>query len=39
MSRLGAAAAQMHELYLSYVEGGFTEEQALRIIIGILSTN
>ncbi|MER6980150.1 hypothetical protein [Streptomyces carpinensis] len=34
---LTAGAAQAHELYSSYVEAGFTEDQALRITIGILT--
>jgi hypothetical protein len=34
---LAAGAAQCHELFVSYVEAGFTEAQALQIVIGILT--
>lgn len=34
---LAAGAAQLHELYVSYLNAGFTEHQALRLIIGILT--
>lgn len=36
MTTLNEAAAAAHELYLSYVEAGFTEEQALTIVVGLL---
>lgn len=32
LTELAAAAAQLHELYAAYVDAGFTEEYALRII-------
>jgi hypothetical protein len=34
---LAAGAAQVHELYVSYVDAGFTPDQALRLVIGILT--
>lgn len=34
---LAAGAAQVHELFLSYVGAGFAEEQSLRIVISILT--
>lgn len=34
---LAEGAAQLHELYLSYVAAGFTEEQALRLVMAFLS--
>ena len=34
---LGEAAAQLHELFRSYVEAGFTEDQALKLIIAIVT--
>lgn len=34
---LAAGAAQLHEAYRSYVDAGFTETQALQIVIGILT--
>lgn len=30
------ASAQLHELYLSFKEAGFTEEEALRLIASVL---
>jgi hypothetical protein len=30
---MAEAAITMHELYLEYVKAGFTEEQALRLIL------
>lgn len=33
---LAAGAAQLHELFQAYLGAGFTEDQALRILIGIL---
>lgn len=38
ITALAAAAAQLHELYKSYVAAGFTEEQALRLVIAALQT-
>jgi hypothetical protein len=37
LTDLAAAAAQLHELFVSYVEAGFTEDQALRLIIGVIT--
>lgn len=36
LTALGAAAQQLHEVFLSYVEAGFTESQALYLIAQIL---
>jgi hypothetical protein len=32
MTALGEGAAQMHEMFLAYVESGFTEQQALYLV-------
>lgn len=32
ISELLSMTAQLHELYLSYIQGGFTESQALYLI-------
>ncbi len=32
LSAIGVGAAQLHELYLGFVEGGFTPAQALHIL-------
>lgn len=37
LTELAAAAAQLHELFVSYVNAGFTENQALRIVIGVIT--
>lgn len=37
LTELAAAAAQVHELYTSYLGAGFTEEQALRLVIAIMT--
>ena len=37
MSELGAAAAQVHELFTSYVDAGFTRAEALQIVIAIIT--
>lgn len=34
---LAAGAAQVHELYLAYVNAGFTEMQALHLVVAILT--
>lgn len=34
---LAAGAAQLHELYESYVLAGFTEPQAMQMVIAILT--
>lgn len=36
VTALAAAATQLHELYESYVAAGFTEEQALRLVVAAL---
>ncbi|MER6738224.1 hypothetical protein [Streptomyces puniciscabiei] len=33
LTELAAAAAQQHELYSSYVQAGFTEAQAMQLLI------
>lgn len=33
---LTQAAGQMHELFMAYVEAGFTREEALQLLIGML---
>jgi hypothetical protein len=37
ITQLAAAAAQVHELYLSYIEAGFTEAQAFDLVKTILT--
>jgi hypothetical protein len=37
LTELAKAAAQLHELFRAYVEAGFTEEQALRIVLQALA--
>jgi hypothetical protein len=37
MSTLAAGAAQMHEMFMSYVDAGFARSEALQIIIGIMT--
>lgn len=36
VTALAAAAQQAHELFTALQEAGFTEEQAMRIVIGVL---
>jgi len=31
------AAVEAHELFLAFQEAGFTEEQAMKLVIGILT--
>lgn len=33
MSALGESAALMHEIYLSFIGSGFTEPQAMQLIV------
>jgi hypothetical protein len=33
---LMAGAVQMHELYLAFMKAGFTEDQALRLVIAVI---
>jgi hypothetical protein len=37
LSVLGSFAVQTHELYCELVKAGFTEAQALQIVIGLAS--
>jgi hypothetical protein len=37
ITALAEGAAQTHELYRSYVEAGFTEEQAMQLICTMLA--
>jgi hypothetical protein len=36
MTMLSQGSATLHELFLSYQEAGFTEDQAMRLIISVL---
>jgi hypothetical protein len=38
LSPLLDAAVQAHELFLSFIEAGFTEEQAIKLVIGLLKS-
>ena len=37
LTELAAAAAQLHELFSSYLEAGFTAEQALQLVIALIT--
>lgn len=37
ITQLAAAAAQVHELYVSYIQAGFSEGQAFELIKAILA--
>jgi hypothetical protein len=39
ISVLAAAASQLHELFRAYVASGFTEAQALQIVISVLTVS
>jgi hypothetical protein len=39
LSELMVGAAMMHELYRTYVEAGFTEQQALYLVGQLLTAN
>ncbi len=39
ISMLDAAAISTHELFRSYVSAGFTEQQALQLIVGMLTAS
>lgn len=39
LTSLTAAAASLHELYLAYVEVGFTADQAFEIVLTVLRGN
>jgi hypothetical protein len=32
LTQLGEAAAQMHEMFLAYMQAGFTDQQALYLV-------
>lgn len=37
LTDLAAGAAQLHELFTSWMDAGFTEQQALRLLIGMIT--
>lgn len=37
LTELAAGAVQLHELFLAQVEAGFTEQQAMQIVIAVLT--
>ncbi|MFB6955463.1 hypothetical protein ACFCYB_00145 [Streptomyces sp. NPDC056309] len=37
ITHLAAGAAQLHELYTAYVDAGFTPDQAMQIVLTILT--
>lgn len=37
LTELAAGAVQLHELFLAQVEAGFTEPQAMQIVIAVLT--
>ena len=37
VSPLVAGAASMHEIFLAYIAAGFTRDEALRIVIAVLT--
>lgn len=37
LTDLAAAAAQAHEMFLAFQEAGFTEEQAMRLVIAVMT--
>lgn len=36
MSAMAMAATSMHEMYSTYIQAGFSEEQSLRIVLAIV---
>jgi hypothetical protein len=36
LTELAAAAVQQHELFRSWVDAGFTEDQAMQLLVAIL---
>jgi hypothetical protein len=38
LTELAAMAAMHHELYTAEIEAGFTDEQAMRIVLTVIST-
>jgi hypothetical protein len=36
LTELAAAAVQQHELYRAWVDAGFTEEQAMQLLVAVL---
>ncbi len=39
LSELESTAAQMHEVFCSFVEAGFTEDQALKLVAILLNSS
>jgi hypothetical protein len=39
MTSLAEGAIQTHELFMAYVNAGFTRSEALRIVIGIVAAH
>lgn len=39
LTELAAGAVQLHELFLAQVEAGFTEPQAMQIVIAVLTAS
>jgi hypothetical protein len=39
LTELAAGAVQLHELYIAQVEAGFTEQQAMQIVIAVLTAS
>lgn len=39
MTELAAAASQLHELYQAYLDAGFTDGQAMRLVCEILRSS
>jgi hypothetical protein len=37
MTELAAGASQTHELFMAYTNAGFSRDEALRILIGIIT--
>ena len=37
MTELEAGAAQVHELYQAYLTAGFSEQQAMRLVVAIVT--
>lgn len=37
ITHLGAAAAQHHEMYTAWVDAGFTPEQAMQLLIALIT--
>ena len=37
LTELAKGAAQAHELFMAYVDAGFTRQEALQIVIGMIT--